>query len=286
MTKNGRISIIALAAGFVLCLTARIIGIVFFTDIKTGFLVHGSEVAYCLIFYGICAATALLTAAFASNIKADEKLSGKGTLLLGWITVLMAALAAWDGFLNMNAEKPFTPVIIGDFAAAVYIEAVGIFTLVRKRISAGVGFMYSIIGAYFVFRGIASIAQRMAIITVQEYLLEALSVTMGGVFFALFGKIYSGNGEKRSMFFMRLWGAGTAVLTLSSSFGTIFAKLFAPAEISGRITADFTAAQRFFQDNVMSADGNYMMSFVPYVNMAMGIFAAAAVILSLVKAEN
>ncbi|MCH5204000.1 MAG: hypothetical protein J1F03_04580 [Oscillospiraceae bacterium] len=281
MTKNGRASMIAIIAGFVLCLAARTAGILFFTDMKTGFLFHGNELMYCLIFYGICAAAAVLTAVLAPKLPVESVRHSKTqTLIIGWLMVIIAALAAWDGFLNISAENASLIIIIGDFAAALYIEIVGIMTLIKKEISAGLGFMYSVVGIYFILRGVCVILQNMIILSVQEYLLEVLGVTAGGVFFAIFGKIYSGNCEKRSMFFMRFWGAGAAVLTLSSSFGTIFAKLFGSEEIAGRITADFTEAQRYFQENAMSADGAYMMSFVPYVNMIMGIFAAAAVIMS------
>lgn len=280
MTKNGRISVIALAAGFAACLAARTVGILFFTDMKTGFLFHESAAAYCIVFYGICVAAAVLTAVFAKDIQKSE-ITGAGALVLGWITVLMAGFAAWDGILGLNSDNPFWLKIISDFVGAAVIEVLGIAALVKKRIGGGIGFVYTIAGAYFILRGISCLAQRMVVLSVQEYLLETLSVTAGGVFFALFGKIYSGNGEKRSMFFMRMWGTGTAVLTLSSSFGTIFAKLFGKKEISERITADFSQAQLYFQSNALSADGNYLMTFTPYVDMLMGIFAAAAVVLSL-----
>ena len=284
MTKNGRVSIIALAAGFVACLAARTVGILKFTDMKTGFLVHGSEIAYCLIYFGILAVCAVLTALFAPKTEpGSEKLSGKGTMTVGALMLILAAFAAFDGVMNMNTLKPFTLVIIADFAAAAYIAVVGIITLMKKKAGGGIGFMYSVVGIYFILRGIVAISQRMVILSIQEYLLEALCVTMGGIFFTLFGKVLSGNSEKRTLFFMRLWGAGTAILTLSSSFGAIFAKLFGSKEISGRITADFAEAQRFMQENAMSAGGNYMMSFMPYVNTVMGIFAAAAVIMLLGK---
>ena len=287
MTKNGKISIIALAVGFIACLAARTVGILSFTDMKTGFLVHGSEVAYCLIFYGVLAVCAVLTAVFAPKIApGEEKLSAKGTTIIGAIMLVVSALAILDGFMNMNTPSPFMLIVIADFAGAAYIAAVGIITLLKKKITAGIGFMYSIVGVYFIIRGISAIAQRMVINGIQEYLLEALSVTMGGIFFALFGKVLSGNSEKRSLFFMRLWGSASAILTLSSAFGAIFAKFFGSAEISGRITADFAEAQRFTQENYMSESGCYMMSIMPYVNIAMGIFAAVGVILSLKKQKN
>ncbi|MCH5207449.1 MAG: hypothetical protein J1F04_01085 [Oscillospiraceae bacterium] len=282
MTKNGTASIIALAAGIVLCTAARVVGILFFTDMKTGFLFHESEFLYCVIFYVICAASAVLTAAFAPKYPTEGSgLSKNKTLVVGWIMVFMAALAAWDGISNLSSVNYSLLIIIGDFVAAVYIEIVGIVTLVKKKISAGLGFMYSVVGVYFILRAVEILSQRMVIISVQEYLLEVLGVSAGAVCFALFGKIYSDNGEKRSVFFLRFWGSGAAVITVSTFLGAVLAKLFGPDEISKRITADFIEAQRYYQENAMSADGSYMMSFVPYVNAVMGIFAAAAVIMSL-----
>ena len=287
MTKKSTVSIIALAAGIVFCTAARAVGILFFTDMKTGFLFHESELLYCLIFYVICIASAVLTAVFAPKAESEGAVVSKNkTLLLGWIMVFMAAFAAWDGVSNLSSVNDSLLILIGDFTAAVYIEIVGIVTLVKKRISAGLGFMYSVVGVYFILRAVDIILQRMVIISVQEYLLEVLGVSAGGVFLALFGKIYSNNAEKLSMFFLRFWGAGTAVITISSFLGTVFAKLFGSEEISKRITADFIEAQYYYQENVMSADGSYMMSFVPYVNVILGIFAAAAVIVSLSENKN
>lgn len=281
MTKNRRISVAALAVGFAACLALRIVGILSFTDIKTGFLLHENAVMYCIIFYGICAVSAVLTAVFAKNSSEKTELTGAGAIVLGCITVLMAGFAAWDGILGLNSENPFLLRVISDFVGAAVIEILGIAVLIKKKIGGGIGFVYTVVGAYFILRGISCLAQKTLVLSVQEYLLEALGTTSGGVFLALFGKIYSGNSEKRSMFFMHLWGTATAVLTLSSSFGTIFAKIFGNNEISERITADFTLAERYFQSNALSADGNYLMTFTPYVDMLMGIFTAAAVVLSL-----
>lgn len=286
MTKNGKISIIALAAGVFACTAARAVGIMQFTDMKTGFLAHGAEMGFCLAFYVIIVAAAVITALFAPKTTDNTQtktgtLSANKTLVIGWISVFMAALAAWDGIKNMNMQNPFWFIIVGDFAAAAYIEAVGIITLLKKKITAGIGFMYSIFGIYFVLRGISTLAQTMAVLSVQEYLTEALCATFGGVFFALFGKVISGNSEKHTLFFMRLWGAGAAVVTLSSAFGEIIAKLFGSSEISERITFDIAAAQNYMQNNVMSENGSYMMSVMPPVNIAMGIFAAVAVIMTL-----
>lgn len=282
MTKNGIASTVTLIAGVVFCTAARVMGILFFTDMKTGFLFHENELMYCVIFYAILAVSALLSAFLAPKTPQPEsmELSKGKTLFLGWIMVLLAAFAAWDGIENMNAVKPLLMIIIGDFAAAVYIEILGITTLVKKKIGAGVGFMYSVVGIYFILRAIAVLSVNMVVLEIQEHLLNALGVTAGGVFFTLFGTVYSGNAQKRTIFFMRLWGAAAAVLTLSSSIGTFAAKFLGSEDISGRITADFSSVQQFYQDNVMSANGSYLMTFVPYVNTLMGIFALVAVIMS------
>ncbi len=279
MTKNGRISAIALIAGIVLCIAARTVGILSFTDMKTGFLFHESTVLYCVIFFGLCVCASVITAVTAPKA-ANKEISEKGMVMLGCITVLIAAFAVYDGINGLNSIKPFTAGIVVDFVMAAYIFVVGVMTVRNKEMTPLLGFLYSVIGAYYIFLSVAGISQRMGVLTYQEYLLDALTTTSGGVFLALFGKFYSGNGEKRTLFFMRLWAAITAVFSLSSSFGTILAKIFGSKEISERITASPNLAQLFFQENALSAEGNYMMSFAPWVNLLIGVFAVAAIFIS------
>ncbi len=277
MTKNGRIALTALIAGIVLCLAVRTVGILSFTDMKTGFLLSESAPAYCIVFYGVCAAASVVSALFAPKLLPDDISFSKGKIhLMGWIMVFIAAFAAWDGFQSLHTEAPSILRVCSDFAAAVFIEIVALITIVKKKFTPALGLMYAIVGAYFVLCGMAYVSQRMVILSVQEYLIEVLCATIGGVFFALFGKICSGNAEKHTVFFMRLWGSGAAIMTISSSLSVIIAKIFGGEEISSRITADIPEAVRFFQENALSPDGNYMMTFVPPVLTIMGVFAAFA----------
>lgn len=283
MTKNGRISAFALIAGIVLCVAARTIGILSFTDMKTGFLFHESTVLYCMIFFGLCACASVITAVSAPK---TNGISEKGTLILGSITVFIAAFAVYDGINGLNSIKPFMVRIIVDFVIAAFILVVGVLTLRKRKITPLIGFLYSVIGAYYIFLAVAGISQRMSVLTYHEYLLDVLTTTSGGIFLALFGKFYSGNSEKHTLFFMRFWGTAAAVFSLSSSLGTILAKIFGSEEISERITADPVVAEKFFQDNALSANGNYMMSYAPWVNLMVGIFAAAAVFMSFSKNKD
>ena len=283
MSKNGKTALIAAGAGFVLCFAARLVTILFFTDMKTGFLTHGSEILCNLLNYGFLAAAAIAAGVLLRKEPAGVKVSGNGCLAIGFVTLLAAVCAGYEGIAETSALTPSLFLIITDFVGAVYMAVLAFVVLYKKSFTPALGFCYSIIGIYCVFRGIYIFLNRMVIAAVPEYLAEVLEIIFLALFFAMFARVFSGNEEKLTKPFMFISGVGAAILTLSSSLGIIFSKLFAPPEIAERISASTKYAEVFYQNN-HGRDG-YIMTFTPYVNMALGLLAIVAVVITLNSAK-
>lgn len=283
MSKNGKTALIVAGAGFVLCFAARLVTILFFTDMNTGFLNHGNEILCNLLIYGVLAAAAIVAGVLLRKEPAGVKVSGNGCLAIGFVTLLAALCAGYEGITETSALTPSLFLIITDFVGAVYMAALAFVTLYKKAFTPALGFCYSIIGVYCVFRGIYVFMNRMVIAAVPEYLAEVLEIVFLALFFAMFARMFSGNEEKLTKPFMFISGVGAAILTLSSSLGVIFSKLFAPAEIAERISASTKYAEVFYQNN-HGRDG-YIMTFTPYVNIALGLLAAVGVVVALKSAR-
>ncbi len=283
MSKNGKTALIAAGAGFVLCFAARLVTILFFTDMNTGFLNHGSEILCNLLIYGVLAAAAIVAGVLLRKEPAGVKVSENGCLAIGFVTLLAAICAGYEGITETSALTPSLFLIITDFVGAVYMGVLAFVTLYKKEFTPALGFCYAIIGVYCVFRGIYAFMNRMVIAAVPEYLADVLEIIFLALFFAMFARVFSGNEEKLSKPFMFISGIGAAILTLSTSLGVIFSKLFAPAEISERITASTKFAEVVYQ--VQHGRDGYIMVFTPYVNMALGLLAAVAVVVALKSAK-
>ena len=283
MSKNGKTALIAAGAGFVLCLAARLVTILFFTDMKTGFLTHGSEILCNLLNYGFLAAAAIAAGVLLRKEPKFVKPSENGCLVIGFFTLLAAICAGYEGITETSALSPSVFLIISDFVGAVYMAALAFALLYKKSFTPALGFCYSIVGVYCVFRGISVFMNRMAISTVPEYLAEVLQIALLALFFAMFARLFSGNGDRATTPMMYFTGVGAAILTLSTSLGVILSKLFAPAEIAERISASANYAEVFYQNN--HGRDSYIMTFTPFVNMALGLLAAAAVVVALKSAK-
>ena len=283
MSKNGKTALIAAGAGFVLCLAARLVTILFFTDMKTGFLTHGSEILCNLLNYGFLAAAAIAAGVLLRKEPKFVKPSENGCLVIGFFTLLAAICAGYEGITETSALSPSVFLIISDFVGAVYMAALAFALLYKKSFTPALGFCYSIVGVYCVFRGISVFMNRMAIATVPEYLAEVLQIALLALFCAMFARLFSGNGDRATTPMMYFTGVGAAILTLSTSLGVILSKLFAPAEIAERISASANYAEVFYQNN--HGRDSYIMTFTPFVNMALGLLATAAVVVALKSAK-
>lgn len=284
MSKNGKITLIAAGAGFALCLAARIAVIIFFTDMKSGFLYNGNEILCNILLYAGLLATGIAAFILTRNEPASVNPSEKSCIIIGFVTLLAALCAGYEGIAEMSALTPSAFLIIADFAGALYMAILAFALLYKKSFSPALGFCYSIVGVYCVIRGIYSFMSRMVITAIPEYLAEVLGLVLCACFFAMFGKLFSGNGEKRTISALSLFGIGAGILTISGALGIMISKLFAPAEIAERITASSKAAELFYQNN--QGRFGYMMTFTPYVNIALGLLAVVGVVVALKSAKS
>lgn len=284
MSKKGKITLIAAGAGFALCLAARIAVIIFFTDMKSGFLYNGNEILCNILLYAGLLAAGIAAFILTRNEPASVNPSEKSCITIGFVTLLAALCAGYEGIAEMSALTPSAFLIIADFAGALYMAILAFALLYKKSFSPALGFCYSIVGVYCVIRGIYSFMSRMVITAIPEYLAEVLGLVLCACFFAMFGKLFSGNGEKRTISALSLFGIGAGILTISGALGIMISKLFAPAEIAERITASSKAAEVFYQNN--QGRFGYMMTFTPYVNIALGLLAVVGVVVALKSAKS
>lgn len=279
MKKSIRLTLVVLAAAFVIAAAADVVLITCFTDMNTGFLYHGNILLGNLLFFGL-SGIACIAAVFASS--RDEKkglladdFSGSKTAVLGIVTLICATCTVLEGVAEFKAFSPSLLLKLADIIGGALMAVVGFVTLSSKKMKPGIGFSYSLIALYLLGRGIYQAINRMVIVTVPEFLTQILGTAFGAVFFALAAKLLSGNGEKHTKQALCFWGTGAVAMNLSSAAAIIIAKLSAPEFISGRITPDEFTAELYYQ----RTHGGYMMTFMPYVNIAVGIFAAVFMIL-------
>ena len=288
MKKNGKITLAVLAAGMILSLAVRIYVMVAHTDMTTGFLYHGEEPLCNILYYGIIAAVAvaaIFTAGIGvKNAEGEQNASDigvTGTVVIGFLTMIAGLFAGYEGIKETKAITPTKFLIAVDFLFAAVLLIIAFTTLYKKRFTPGVGYSYSLIGAYCTCRGIYCFMSRMAIVTVPEYLIECLSLIGMSVFFVLLGRYLSGNETKRTRRAACFWGAGTAAITFSSALGTIVARIAAPAEIGSRIVFTSYDAESFRQ----ASEGvdAYKMVVTPWVNVFLGALIVAALVAMFVK---
>lgn len=279
--KKIRITPIILAAGLILATAARVFA-VSRTDMNTGLLYHDSSLLCNILYYGIIvltAAGAAVTSYFdekrgfgGTNIKA----SSKAVIVIGFALLLTALCAGYDGMFEAKALTPTSFLIFTDFISAGALCVIALVTLYMKEFKPGLGFAYIFGGIYYVCRGIYCFMSRMAIATIPEYLVDCLTVICGGVFFVMFARVFSGNSAKLTMRAFYAWGSAACVLSLSSFFGAGVSKLVLSSGISERIVFLANDAERYFQ--ALRGIDAYQMAFSPLPNAALGVFAAAAMI--------
>lgn len=283
MKKNTKITLAVLAAGTILSLAARVYIIVVHTDMKTGFLYHGEELMCNLLYYGIIAAAAVVSIFTA---RADEKsgvgektaadIGGAGVTVIGFLAMIAGGFAAYEGLTEFKAVTPTNFLIAVDFLFAALLVVIAFATISKKRFTPGLGYSYSLIGAYCICRGIYCFMSRMAIVTVPEYLIECISLIGMSVYFVMLGRFLSGNETRHTRKLVCFWGVGTAAITLSSALGTIIALFAAPEEIRVRIVLSSYEAESFRQASA-GADA-YKLTATPWVNLALGALIVASLV--------
>lgn len=291
MKKNGRITLAVFAAGIILSTLVRIYVIVAHTDMLTGFLYHGEELLCNGLYYGIVLAAmiASIFTARADDNSLDVKrtaadISGTRAVVIGFATLLAGVCSAYEGIKEIHAVSPMLFLMITDFLFALMMMIIAFMTLYKKSFTSGLGYSYSLIGIACLCRGIYCFRNRMAIVTVPEYLIECLSLIGMAVFFVLLGGFLSGNETKHTRKALCFWGTGSAALVFSSAIGTLIASVAAPEEIRRRIVYSSYAAESFRQSS-MGVDA-YKMVIVPWTNVFLGLIAAVSLFAMFMKPNN
>ena len=290
MKKNYIAAVLTGAAALVVCLALRVYQIIGCTDMTSGFLYHDNGFLGSWGYYAALVLTAAALAVFAFMGEKRGKVAELSDVVdaraavLGFGALLTGVCAIYDGVTELNALAPSKLIFVVDFALGAAISVAAFVTLYKKEFSPALGFSYSTGALYFMLRGVFVFLERMAITTIPEYLLECLSDIMLSALFMLAAKYLSGNEAKRTRSALLIWGGTTAVLTLSEGLGIIIAHLTAPAEVAARITMSRYAAE-FFRQEAHGRDA-YMLTYLPWVNIAAGLFAAALVVVLALEAPK
>lgn len=276
-----RIALVTAAVGIVLAAAARVF-MISRTDMTVGTLFHDTSLLCNILYYGIVVLAAV-GAAISSHIDekrgfcaADMKPSVKGAIAIGFGLIVIAVCAGYDGMGEMNAFTPTGFLIAADFIFAAILCIIAFCVLYMKEFRPGLGFAFVLGGIYYVCRGIYCFMSRMVITTVPEYLADCLTTVCGAVFFVMLARLLSGNGGKMSIKAFFAWGTATCVISLSTLLGAAASKLFLPSEISERIVFSANDAENYFQ--ALHGIDAYKMAFPPLPIIALGVFAAAAML--------
>lgn len=284
MKKNSGIALWVMAGGTLLALIIRVYQIIVCTDMNTGFLYHDNNFFEDYGFY-IIAVLAMAGAVVGAVLDGKRALGSFSpadvvdgrAAVLGFAMLLMGLCAAYEGYTELSAISPSGFLIFVDFAFGAAMAVIAFVTLYKKEFSAGLGFSYCAAALYFTLRGVNVFLSRMVITAVPEYLIECICVIGGAVFFMLFARLFSGNEQKNTKTALCAWGVPVAVMTLGSSLATIISGFIAPEETASRITGSSYTAEIFYQMN--GGRNAYMLVYTPWVNVAMGLFIVAALII-------
>lgn len=293
--KKIKLTPIVLALGIIAGAAVRFFVITQHTEISnnplkrsTGFLFHGDELLWNGLYYGIIviAAIAAIIAAAIDSKGEEVPLTGAGlgkcrTILIGLLMMTAAVFAAYDGKAEMNAFSPTVFLIIVDFAFTLLMGIIAFVTLSNKRFTPVIGYLYSLVGAFCICRGIYCFMSRMAISTVPEYVIQSLSLITMAVYFVMLARFLSGNSTKHTRKAMGFWGVSAASLTFSAALGAVLAKLAAPDDIKACIVFSPNAAEDYRQARA-GADA-YNLVVTPPVELALALIVAVTLIIAFTK---
>ncbi len=280
MAKKQLITPIVLAAGVILGSAARVFTISQ-TNMSIGVLEHKSELLCNVLFYGLIAITAVLAAVFAGTPdkngknKPFEMLAG-GTTATGFGLLAVGVGAGYDAQTALKCMSGSVVYAVISFVFAAAFVVLAFIMLYKKEITPVMGFACSFGGVFCMIKGVFFFREHMVVATIPEYLIEALSVVFGGLFFIMLGKLLTGNEGRLTRRMLAAFGTASAVLTLSAFIGALSAKLFLGEEISQRIVVTHAQAVEHFQ--AMRGIDGYLLSFPSFANIGLGIFAAVMVI--------
>ncbi len=301
MIKNSRFSFFAIIPAFLLCFIARFFQITNGTDFSTGFLYNENGFFMNFMFYGLLILTlgAVIALCFVDKKRGSAYFENdvRSTMVdtravaVGFPLLIAGAMAAYEGYLQMNALTPTAFLIFVDFFFGAAMVILGFVILYKKEITPAVGFSLIVPAIYYTLRGICVFIDRMVIASVPEYLIECLTIIGMGVFFMLLAKLFSGNESKRTRTAVSAVGATVSVMTLASAIATIAADMIYTHDIGTRIVANANDAELYKQTLISQtalmnvADRGYHMAYTSWVDviLAVGIILTLAALYAKAK---
>lgn len=255
---------------------------------STGFLFHGDELLWNGLYYGIIgiAAIAAIIAAIIDSKSESEPLTGSGigmgrTIAVGLLMMTAAVFAAYEGMDEMRTFTPTAFLIIADFAFAVIMAIIAFVTLSNKRFTPVIGYLYSLVGAFCICRGIYCFMNRMAVSTVPEYVIQSLSLITLAIYFVMLARFLSGNSGKHTRKALGFWGVSAASLTFSSAIGALLAKFLGPDDIGACIVYSAAVAENVRQDRA-GAEA-YRLVLTPGVELVLALIVAVTLVIAFTK---
>ncbi len=291
MTRNSKISLFAIIPAFVLCLLARFMQIVG-TDFRIGSLYDDvsfiADYGFAILLVLTFAAVILLArldrkngaALYQNNIR--ETMVDMKAVAVGFPLLVAGAMAAYEGFMQTKALVPSAFLMFVDFVLGGAMAILGFIILYKKEITSLLGFCVIVPALYYTLRGIGVFMGRMAIFTIPEYLIEALTIIGMGVFFMLLAKLLSGNEGKRTRTALCAVGVVTAVMTLANAFAVMIVDIFGIQNAEGfnladRIVENSVEAAKFKQALISKfiftdiGDHGYYMAYTSWVDVVMAV---------------
>ena len=295
--KNSKLSLFAAIPAFILCFIARFLQLAGGTDMRTGFLNNDNGIFINFAFYGlvvICFIAIILLCVLDRKrgseyfSKPHAPLVDSGAVMLGFPLLVAGALAVYEGYLQLSAHTPSAVLMFVGFIFGALMVILAFVILYKKEIGAGIGFCMVLPAIYYTARGICVFIERMAVVTVPEYLIDCLSIIGFGVYFMLLAKLLSGNEGKRTRTALSAVGITTAVMTLSSAFATIAADIFDPYGVSERIVSNAVNAENARQAFLSQGKFGYHMAYTSWTDvlMAVGVILTLVVLYTAKKAET
>ncbi len=301
MIKNSKFSFLAIVPLFILGFLARFLQIANGTDFSTGFFYNENGFFMSFMYYGllILALAAVIALCFVDKKRGSAYFKNdiRSTMVdmravaLGFPMLVAGAMAAYEGYLQMNAMTPSAFLIFVDFFFGAAMVILGFVILYKKEITPAVGFSLVVPAIYYTLRGICVFIDRMVIASVPEYLIECLTIIGMGLFFMLLAKLLSGNESKRTRTAVSAVGVTVSVMTLASAIATIAADIIYPHDIGTRIVANANDAELYKQTLISQTalfnvtDRGYHMAYTSWVDviLAVGIILVLAALYTKAK---
>ncbi len=293
MTKNSKLSLIAAIPAFIALFVVRLLLVAKGTDFDTGFLYDENGFLINFSFYGLLIITLAVLIVF--SILDRRKGSSCHTsdfsafvdakaVMMGFPLLVAGSIAMYEGYMQTGALTPSGFIIFVDFVLGAAMTILGFIILYKKEFTPLLGFCMIVPALYYTLRGIGVFLDRMAVVTVPEYLIECLFYIGAAIFFMQTAKLMTGNETKTTRVMITVTGLTSALMLLSNAFAVIAADLFVPS-VSGSIETNAIAAEIEHQKMLSQYMLGYHMSYSSWVDISIAVCMVLTVVALYLKSK-